>query len=449
MRLLVFTAFALLALACGGPQTSAQPSVILPRQTVVLTTPGPNGTGNPAPTTAPGATPTVPSGSLQPGASATPPQQLPPGEGLGVNWSEAASPGFGVVENVTAAAYANGRVVVIGDATEDYLPGIWSSSDGRTWQAATFPDSQSPDLQLTTVAAGGPGFVAFAQNYDSGTAVAYVSADGQTWQRADDPDFVEESVYTLDSVGSTLVAASDGGILLTSTDGINWTPAADANAVAIAEGVLDFASYNGTLFAFVIDFAAAEDLQPVAVWQTQDGTTWTRLGTITGTEGVVDVVAAVGAKGMIVLSQVDQGDFFGWKAWQSVDAATWQPAANTPTDITDVIADQSGFIAVGSYNLAGGCAIDETENVGTTWTSVDGLKWRQLSDEGWVARQIQALGVSGRTLVGIGVDWNLIYSEPVGDSGRAWTADLPETASDDAEAPAPTPEPTPLVDCGD
>jgi hypothetical protein len=448
--------WALLPRDPGRPSPTSGPSAVLPRQTVVLSTSLPG--ASPSETRAPGATSTPPTGPTQTGerqtagpATAEPQTStpLPPGAGLGVNWVEADSPGLGVIQNVIGAASGNGRVVVIGDATEDFLPGIWSSTDGRTWQPGNFPDAQSPDLGMTGVAASATGFVAFAQNYDTGNAVAYASSDGQTWTRSDDPDFVEDGVLLLDSVGSTFVAATDGGVLLTSTDGVEWNPIGDANAAVVAAGVLDFASYNGVLYAFVIDYSAPEDAQPAGLWSTQDGAAWNRIGNIAGTEGVVDVSGAVGPKGMVVLSQVDQGDFFGWKAWQSVDGTNWQPAANTPTEITDVIADQAGFIAVGSYNLAGGCAIDETENVGTTWTSVDGLKWRQLSDEGWVARQIQALGVSGRTLIGVGIDWNLIYSEPVGDSGRAWTADLPEAASDDAPAPAPTPEPTPLVDCGD
>jgi hypothetical protein len=447
---------AIWALAPGNPgvgsRASVPPSRIVPRETVILTTPGPHSTTGAGQTLAPGATPTArttPDGPTNSGPPVTSTEPLPPGAGLAVNWSEAPSPGFGVVQDMTGAAYANGRVVVIGDATDEFLPGIWASDEGRTWQAANFPDSQSNDLQLTAVTAGGPGFVAFAQNYDTSSAIAYASSDGLTWQRSDDPDFEDQFVFNLDSVGSTVVAASDNGILLTSTDGINWNPATDVNAVAIAEGVMDFASYNGTLYAFVIDFNAPDDQQPISIWSTQDAVNWTRLGSIAGTEGVIDASVAIGAKGMVVLSEVDQGDFFGWQAWQSADGVTWQPAVNTPSEITDVIADQSGFVAVGSYNLAGGCAIDETENVGTTWTSADGLKWRELSSPGWVARQIQALGFSGRTLVGVGIDWNLKYSEPPGDSGRAWTADLPDSATDDAPPPAPTPEPTPLPDCGD
>jgi hypothetical protein len=436
----------------GVAQGTQRPTSVVPRETVVLTTPGAsNGGGQ---TFGPGATPEAPGATgsaTEPPPGRTVPPPPSPGAGLNVSWIEAESPGIGVVPlGITGAAYGNGRVVAIADATEDYLPGIWSTADGRTWQAANFPDAASPDLGMTAVTAGGPGFVAFAQNYDNVSAVAYASSDGVTWQRADDPDFAGQSVQLADSVGSTVVAAGDSGVLLTSVDGISWTPATDANSVVIAESVLDFASYNGVLYAFVLDFTAPVDSEPVEVWSTVDGSSWTRHGTIIGTEGVTDVSAAAGPKGIAALVQVDQGDFFGWKAWQSTDGVTWQPAANAPTDdITDVIADQTGFVAVGSYNLAGGCAIDETENVGTTWTSADGIKWRELSSDGWVARQVQALGVLGRTLVGVGIDWNLAFSEPVGDSGRAWTADLPESATDDAPPPAPTPEPTPLVDCGD
>ena len=80
-----------------------------------------------------------------------------------------------------------------------------------------------------------------------------------------------------------------------------------------------------------------------------------------------------------------------------------------------------------------------------TWTSVDGVLWRQMPRKGWKGHEVQVVGQSGSTLVGFGVDWAFDY----GDGGSLWIAGLPGPPQDLAPAPSPTPKPTPAAGCGD
>jgi hypothetical protein len=425
----------------GGPVATGTPPVAgLPTPPPLTPPPGgsvavPTQVGPTDGATPPVATPGVPTGN----------------QGLVVDWHQVPDPGLGVVIGVTGAASANGRLVVIGDSTEDFVPAIWWSDNGNTWQLAQWPDSGNSALALTGVTAGGPGFVAVGSDYESEdaiNAVTYTSTDGVSWQRGDDPDLAGQSAFLIGAAGTNVVAFADSGAVFKSSDGLSWDPVLDASAVEVGDGLLDVAGYNGSLWAFsTAPGATEEESGPLDVWRTDDGISWTRLGTVPDSLGALDARTAVGPKGLVLVADIDNADSFAWHGWQSADGANWQPATNTPAEITDVLSDETGFIAVGYYNLAGGCAVDETENVGVTWTSVDGLTWRQMSQEGWVGREVDVLGLIGRTLVGVGIDWNLLYAEEGGNSGLVWTADLPASAQDDLPPPSPAPEPTAPPDC--
>jgi hypothetical protein len=51
-----------------------------------------------------------------------------------------------------------------------------------------------------------------------------------------------------------------------------------------------------------------------------------------------------------------------------------------------------------------------------------------------MAREIDQLFVSGRTLIGVGINWSIGEEQP---AGMVWTAPLPIVASDTAPPPAP------------
>jgi hypothetical protein len=368
------------------------------------------------------------------------------GQGLIVDWSEVADPGLGIVVGITDMASANGKFVVIGDRTEEYLPAAWNSVDGAHWQLADFPAAADASFELYALTAGGPGFVATGFDYDASVGVAYTSPDGQTWMRVDDPDFADQSLYWIATAAGVLVAVSEEGGVLTSTDGVAWQLSTGSGAAEMASGFLTLTSDGTTLWGFSVGGDPTNpEGQPIEVWRSADAVTWSMVASIAGSESSDQAWAAVGPAGLVLVASTFQNDVPSWMAWHSVDGVTWDPAVHSPSDVTDVIADDAGFVAVGHYNLTGGCALDETEDVGVTWTSVDGSTWREMASDGWQGREVTSVARIGRTLAGVGLDWIKLYDGT--DSGMAWTATLPASATDNAPLPAPTPAPTPPTGC--
>jgi hypothetical protein len=362
---------------------------------------------------------------------------VPGGVGLVVDWQQAPDPGLGRATGFAGVVAANGLLVAVGDAGDDFQTTAWSSSDGLQWQGA--PVGGGLTL-LSDIAPGGPGFVAVGWEFPSGFIAT--SADGLNWQAVDEPAFADHSFAWVGSSVGGLVVFDDSGGAFTSPDGTIWQESDDPSIGAVADGLLDLVQDGSTLWAF----SRAEDGDLIEVWRSDDAMAWTQVGTIDGSQGSQSVSAAVGPHGMVVVALIEQDAVFEALAWQSADGATWTPALNTPTDIDDVIAVAAGFVAVGHYNVGEGCALIETDDVGVTWTSVDGLAWRQMPEDGWQGREVSVLGQVDGTLIGLGVDWNEFYDGD-GDSGTLWTAPLPAAATDTAPIPSPGAQPEPSPGC--
>jgi hypothetical protein len=280
---------------------------------------------------------------------------------------------------------------------------------------------------------GGPGFVAVGLDYSAG-AVSYTSADGRDWQRFD-VDLPEGYRFRfMGHIGSRVLAHTDAG-LFASEDGQTWTPATVPDDFG---SVLAFANDGEAITAFT----TAGSGERVVVFQSSDGAGWQRRGPLSDSRGVDSIVAAGGPLGWAVIGgayrRSGATDHF---AWHSTDGLDWQLAVGAPSNVTDLYADDAGYVAVGHFYPGGGCAIAEDEAWGTTWTSVDGTIWRQMPEAGWHHREIDLLRRLGRTLIGIGIDWTRD-----GANGSIWTVDLPSRA---VAGPAPDPTPTPAPQgCG-
>lgn len=416
------------------------------------------------PTSMPSEPPTNPPSAL-PSESATPPTDTPAPatatptaeatanvigqqNGLIVDWNEVADSGIASAVTFNAVASANGTLVAIGEAGQDFQSRVWVSKGGRSWTEADFPDSDSFQVQLSSVAAGGPGFVIVGSDYSAPAGVVWLSSDGQSWERIDADAFTDQSLSKVGMAGGRLVAFSDEGGVFTSADGRNWDPSADASAQTVAAGILALGGDGSTLWAFSRDTdEPRENRQQIEVWRSDDGQAWTQIGTIEGSNGASGAWAAGGPGGFVVISNAYLHDTSVWQAFYSADGSTWEPAEQNPTDITDVLSTAAGFVAVGHYNTGTGCALIETDDVGVTWTSVDGITWRHMPEKGWNGREVNVVVQSGTTLVGMGTDWNRFYDNK--DAGTLWAFDLPIAAEDLAPAPSTTPEPTSAPGCGD
>lgn len=349
-----------------------------------------------------------------------------------------------MVNEFTGTAAADGRIVAVGWAEDS--AGIWTSADGRKWERAVFHGASSLTL-LAAVVAGGPGFVAVGWEYPTGFVA--ISADGQTWERVDDAMFADQDLNRIGAVDGRLVVFSggDGAGVFTSSDGRVWQQSDDTTAQDVADGLVALTGDGSTLWAFSRDGnEPRQNRQLIEVWRSNDGMTWTQVGQIEGSGGTQLARAASGESGVVLVANVNQRGTYPWLTWYSADGVTWQAAGNSPTNIDDVLAGQAGFVAVGHYNTGQGCALIETDDVGVTWTSVDGLTWRQMPEQGWNGREVQVMARNGRTLIGLGMDWNRFYNDESG--GAVWTTALPGAAVDDAPPPGPTVEPTPGPGCG-
>ena len=103
--------------------------------------------------------------------------------------------------------------------------------------------------------------------------------------------------------------------------------------------------------------------------------------------------------------------------------------------VSAVAADAAGYIVTTERDQPG-CVVDPAQSRVLTWTSVDGHVWREMPEQGGLGREIDQLFVSGRTLIGVGVDWLDSSS-----SGIVWHAPLPNVASDNAPPPSPIDKP--------
>ena len=154
----------------------------------------------------------------------------------------------GTTSDLHAATYGNGRWVAVGDAGT-----IVTSTDGLTWTAT--PSGTANDLrglafaQVTSLVDGALTttyqFVAVGK---AGTVLT--SADGLAWtpQAAGAPPHLASVTRS----GTQFCAMGDYGTILTSPDGALWAPQA-SGAVCFLRGVV----WSGTLFAGVGDFGVA------------------------------------------------------------------------------------------------------------------------------------------------------------------------------------------------
>ena len=162
---------------------------------------------------------------------------------------------------------------------------IWTSSDGLTWTATTDLGGLDP---VDSVAAGGPGLIAFGEKYD---------------------DTIEDS---------QLVAA-------TSTDGIHFTP---VTVPPVTGGAIVDAATGPGGFAGV-GYAESNDFSSLAMSvQSADGSTWTQTNAPDNSfdNALLNDVHATANGYVAVGSTLDDEDmtYQTGRVWVSADGKTWR-----------------------------------------------------------------------------------------------------------------------------
>ena len=402
-------------------------------------------TGSPSqsPTSAPSASvaPSSAPPSAPPPASASPTATASP-EPLVIDWTRNATTGLKPTGGFADLVASNGLLVLAASipSDEQFRDGLWHSTDGLAWTAASAQDGVE---QVRDLAVGGPGFVAVGAAGDD--AGVWLSSDGDTWERVQDDSLKHGAADTLLVTDSGLVAFGsrtddfDQRMIWTSEDGRDWLAATNDTGRQVAEGLLTATDYDGRAVAFV----QAEANGPITVWETTGRADWTQVGELPDSANALVSEAAGGPRGWVAVGSANETG--APAAWASEDGRTWRSVGTGPDVSWDLVGDDAGFVAVGYVgSLPGETCGDQRPFEMRTWTSVDGDAWTlQPSTEDGLASVLQAVVVD-RTLLGMGIDWTK------GDVGSgtgeptAWTAPLPPVA-----APATTSdEPSTPHGCG-
>jgi hypothetical protein len=397
-------------------------------------------TGSPAQSPAGSASATAPPSATSV-PTATPavtaaPTVTPSPEPLVIDWTRQQTSGLDPTDSIEDVVAANGTLVLAaGIRREDtFKNGLWHSSDGRAWKAA----SQEADVDIVRdLAVGGPGFVAVgAAGNDVGV---WLSTDGDTWERIQDDSLkngVAQMVLVTDSGLIAFGSRSDDydqQMIWTSEDGRVWLAATNETGRQVAAGLRAATDYDGRAVAFV----QPQENGPITVWETTGRADWTQAGELPDSAEAAVSAAAGGPRGWVAVGTANETG--AAVAWASDDGRTWRTTGTGPDTASDLVADDAGFVAVGYVgSLPGETCGDQRPFEMKTWTSVDGdaRTLQPATDEG-LASVLQAVVVD-RTLLGMGIDWTT--GEVMDGSGAptAWTAPLPPIAAPATSSDKPT-----------
>ena len=274
--------------------------------------------------------------------------------------------------SVTAVARARDLYVGIGKGPTSGgdVPGpaLWTSSDGRGWERVTprvvSADGVGDELYANDIAALGDLFVAVGETtWDGwgGQPAIWTSTDGRTWQavsRFDPPlaglgDGSEWQGFAgagaISQVGSALMVAGAmdrGEAVWRSADGSTWTRVLGGDQAT--DGVLtDIADAgDGTVVAIGYVFRPRSGASPVSpvLWWSRDGSAWSPVADMTpfadshaGPDARAQLGDVVRADGSFVIvgsevrsSPAGTPETRG-VVWTSADGRTWSREAPEPS----------------------------------------------------------------------------------------------------------------------
>jgi hypothetical protein len=210
---------------------------------------------------------------------------------------------------------ALGKLVCFGSAGDEVAATVWLSDEGVIWQASSALGGMD---QLTALAAGGPGIVAFGTQYDAVLdrvdTRAAVSTDGTTFEPALLPAGLAATITDVASGPAGLLAvgyeedAETGavsGVVLRSADGLTWSGGAAPSLRGVrAQSVLALA--DGYLVLGPMPDDPSDARAPLVAWRSSDGTTWQLAGRLEDAS-VSELTAAVAAEQGVVVFGVDFG----------------------------------------------------------------------------------------------------------------------------------------------
>jgi hypothetical protein len=203
-----------------------------------------------------------------------------------------------------------------GACSTEFLDGLWTSTDGKSWRPVNIQAQFGPDAvgRIATVSGGSTGFTAVAYQ---GAAV-WTSADGATWHSV----ALNSSAFAGSKINDATAFAS--GYVLAGTYGKS-----------------DCTTYVGPPLATPAPVSAA-------TWWSADGAAWTRVslpGAPSSATGQSMWLCRMTDQSVLMVDDLSHSRL----AWASVDGRNWT-AVSLPTDIwpADVLTDGRHVLVVGS-----------------------------------------------------------------------------------------------------
>jgi hypothetical protein len=217
----------------------------------------------------------------------------------------------------------------------------------------------------------------------AGAGVFLSDDDGATWT-ASNPGSTDPNIWAIAVIGTNLFAGTDGGVSLSTDNGLTWN-----NTSLTGTRVMALAVSGTNLFAGT---GAGVSLSK------DNGTTWTKVsaGLPAG-----KYVTALYASGMDLFAGISSGN----GAWRSTDnGASWTKVDGFPATV-----NVFSFFASGSTLFAGSDGIYQSTDGGAHWT------WRNIG-QGNVS-QVYAFAEIGANLFAGTYDRGVIVSQ---DNGVSW-----------------------------
>ncbi|QQQ75123.1 hypothetical protein IOD16_29040 [Saccharothrix sp. 6-C] len=270
------------------------------------------------------------------------------------------------------------------------------------------------------------------------------------WSEQDRSELPAElaSLYVRAAIGwdGGLLVAGDypEPALFSSPDGRKWTEQAPEGFGDHLRGQ-PFAAYGST--AYVLGGAAGE----VAVWRTEDGTTWQRTPLPYGDLDDPFMAIAAGPHGVLVVgsdgfdyaagleAEHTPEDFFGFEFWHSADGEEFRYAgdltlARTVIGITPrVVATDDGFL----LHDSGAYGVDVFREDTPLYRSTDGESWQYVGDGLPIGTRL-AVGRAGSLTFVLGQSPSGLYARYRRDGDSGWSDGAIDLGRlpDDAVVPA-------------
>lgn len=294
---------------------------------------------------------------------------------------------------------------------------IWTSVDAVTWSRIPHDEDVfglgvffSDELSMTSITAGGPGFVAtgwgtpWRDAPGDGFAAVWTSVDGIAWSRVHhQAPFNSAEMSAVIATDSGLIAvgrtSDSNAAVWTSSDGSTWSRV-PTDPTTFDDAVMSNVAAGGPGLV-----AVGEDHHGnSAVWISSGGTDWTRIphdANVFGSSAMTSVTAwgtglvAVGYRVTQEMDHVEPPMGVEAAVWMSADGITWSrvdvEAAFDGAEMASVAATPSGLVAVGSVAAGFG-------RYPAVWTSTDGITWAKEPELDTESGPAEIRGVTAATV---------------------------------------------------